>query len=299
MRNDEYDAFGPWIDEVPTAAELPRLYRDHPIDFETALLVLKVPRDIARRDADPSMHLYDVLLVVEPDGLTILQRTVDTYSVTEVAYADVFALQDTVLLLDGRFSIFLTEQEPVVLRYNGSARDTITRLATLLQGLSGRPAVLADTQAHSTRDAVEAILTSELDYGLRGDCTDLLARESAAAFVAGHASQVIHPSGGFAALTHRFRPAHLQAGIMFQTSTGMVFTHRRDPIVRGRVNDLSHASTVFFPERVTHVTKQPHALYTGVEIVRVGTAGSGIELTIASDASLEGSAFLSKVPVAS
>ena len=45
----EYDAFGPWIDEVTTADEVPRLYRDVAIDFAAAHTVLKFPRPIARR----------------------------------------------------------------------------------------------------------------------------------------------------------------------------------------------------------------------------------------------------------
>jgi hypothetical protein len=297
VRNDEYDAFGPWIDEVMTGPELPRLYRDYPIDFGRALLVLKVPRDIARRDADPSMHLYDALLIVEPDLLTILQRTDDTYSVSMVSYGDVFALHDSVLLLDGRFSIFLTDQAPVTLRYNGSARDTIIRLAALLQTLAGSAEGMPETRTGAATDAVTSILSSELDYGLRGDCTDLLAREPESQFVAGHASRLVHPSGGVAAVTHRFRPAHLQAGIMLRTPTALVFTHRRDPIIRGRVNDLSHASTMFFPDRITHVDRQPHDVYEGVELVRVGTAVSTIELTVPTDVPLKDSSFIRRVPV--
>jgi hypothetical protein len=49
----EYDAFGPWVDPVRTAEEVPPLYRDHPVDLAGSRLVLKVPRDIARRDATP------------------------------------------------------------------------------------------------------------------------------------------------------------------------------------------------------------------------------------------------------
>ena len=72
----EYARFGPWVDEIASADELPRLYRDHPIDFAAALLVLKVPRNIARRDARPDMDLYDHVVVLEPDRLTVLSRIV-------------------------------------------------------------------------------------------------------------------------------------------------------------------------------------------------------------------------------
>lgn len=70
----EYDAFGPWVDPVRSAEEVPPLYRDHPVDLAASRLVLKVPRDIARRDATPDMDLYDHLLVLEADALTVLSR---------------------------------------------------------------------------------------------------------------------------------------------------------------------------------------------------------------------------------
>lgn len=58
-RVSEYDRFGPWIDEVLDLEDVPRLFRSHPVDFDAARLVLKVPRDIARRDANAAMNLYD------------------------------------------------------------------------------------------------------------------------------------------------------------------------------------------------------------------------------------------------
>ncbi len=54
-RVSEYDRFGPWIDEVLDLEDVPALFRDHAIDFDTARLVLKVPREIARRDATADM----------------------------------------------------------------------------------------------------------------------------------------------------------------------------------------------------------------------------------------------------
>ena len=65
-RVSEYDAFGPWIDEVFAPEDVPRLFRNHALDFDAARLVLKVPRDIVRRDATPDMDLYDYLLNDEP-----------------------------------------------------------------------------------------------------------------------------------------------------------------------------------------------------------------------------------------
>ena len=201
-------------------------------------------------------------------------------------YEDVFALEDSVLLLDGRFTIHLTEGPPVTLKYNGSARDTVVRLTALSRDLAGTAPelVAAELSDRATSEAIDSVLSSDLDYGLRGDCSDLLTREPSTRFVAGHASRAVAPAGGFlAAVTHRFRPALLQAGIMCETPTSMIYMHRRDQIVRGRATELSHASTVLFPDRITDVTRTPHPLYPEVEMVQVGTRTSKLELAIPSD----------------
>ena len=76
-RSAEFDAFGPWVDQVRNASEVPGLYRDYPVDFATSRLVLKVPRNISRRDALPTMDLYDHLLIAGPEALVVLSRAHD------------------------------------------------------------------------------------------------------------------------------------------------------------------------------------------------------------------------------
>ena len=72
----EYDGFGPWIYEIRTREEIPRLFSDYPLDLETAVLTIKVPRVIDRRDANPAMDLYDILLSLGPDKLNDLHEPV-------------------------------------------------------------------------------------------------------------------------------------------------------------------------------------------------------------------------------
>jgi hypothetical protein len=136
----EYDRFGPWIDEVRTTQDVPRLYRDHPIDLGAARLVLKVPRNIARRDATPDMDLYDQLLVVDDTGLTVLSRrgqpessgrsssTPGGYDTHQIPFQDVAAVRDTVDLLDGRMTVHTRTGDEVTVRYNGSAQASVRRL---------------------------------------------------------------------------------------------------------------------------------------------------------------------------
>ena len=74
----EYDRFGPWIDEIVVPEDVPRLFRSYPIDLSATRMVLKVPRGIARRDATAGMNLYDHLVILERDALTLLSRDVAT-----------------------------------------------------------------------------------------------------------------------------------------------------------------------------------------------------------------------------
>ncbi len=71
---DELERLEPWVDQVRTREEVPPLFRDHAFDLDAARLVLKVPRNIARRDAHAGMDLYDHLVVLEERRLVVLSR---------------------------------------------------------------------------------------------------------------------------------------------------------------------------------------------------------------------------------
>jgi hypothetical protein len=282
MQISEYDAFGPWIIEVEQPSDVPRLYRDYPLDFDRALLVFKVPRNISRRDANPTMNLYDVLLIAEADRLIVLRRDSEsTYAASTIELSSVYAVEDSVSLLDGRLLIHSSEHEPVLVEYNGSARTTVTRLVSLLRALIA-PADRAALPAVS--DAVAAassLLAGEADYGLRGASVELLAGEPSVRVVAGHATLPIHPTGGsIARLSHAFRPAFLQGALAIEVPSAVLILRRRDEVVRGRHDDLSHSFTVVFTDRVTETSRAPHRLYGEIEVLSIRGGASALEVLI-------------------
>lgn len=286
MKISEYDAFGPWIIDVEQPDDVPRLFHDFPIDFERALLVFKVPRNIARRDANPSMHLYDVLVIAESDGLTVLRRDSEsTYNVIRVVLATVYAVEDSVSLLDGRLLLHSTEHEPILIEYNGSSHSSVSRLVSLVRDLivpSSGSAVAGDSRDEAA--AISSLLVGEADYGLRGDSIAIVASEPAAHVVGGHSTMPIHPSrGGMTKLTHTFRPAVLQGAVAIEVPSAVLILRRRDPIVRGRHDDLSHSFTVVFLDRVTATTQRPHPLYPEVAVLEVRAGSSSLEVLIPSD----------------
>lgn len=136
-RTQEFDEFGPWILEVERPEDVPRLYRGHPLDLGSAELVLKVPRRIWRRDANPDMDLYDYLIVAGGDSMTVLSRRGDRYETVELPYRRIAAITSSVSLLDGRLLMHDTEgRQPagvaVNLRYNSVSHDLIQRLVQLV-----------------------------------------------------------------------------------------------------------------------------------------------------------------------
>lgn len=130
----EYDAFGPWIYEVRTAEEVPRLFRTYPLDLDAAILTIKVPRVIDRRDANPSMDLYDILLSLGPEKVTVLRRRGREYDFREVPYGELQGVSEVIDLLDGRLTLH-ADGGPVVVRFNGSSSEIVSHLVKLIRGL--------------------------------------------------------------------------------------------------------------------------------------------------------------------
>src|SRR5665647_2090229 len=126
----EYDAFGPWIYEVRRPDEVPRLFRSHPLDLDHALLTVKVPREIERRVANPSMDLYDNLLSLGPESITVLSRRGREFDARTVRYGQIQGITEFVDLLDARVTLH-DDDSPVVVRYNASSTDVMSQLVDL------------------------------------------------------------------------------------------------------------------------------------------------------------------------
>lgn len=133
-RTAEYDAFGPWIYEVRSEEDVPRLFRSYPLDLADAVLTIKVPREIERRDANPAMDLYDVLLSLGAEKVTVLRRRGREYDFREFPYEELQGVTELTDLLNGRL-VLHAEGGPVVVRFNASSGEIITQLVRLVRGL--------------------------------------------------------------------------------------------------------------------------------------------------------------------
>ncbi len=136
-RQHEYDRFGPWAIEVTAEDPAPPLFRPHLTRSEPALLSIKIPRHIERRNARPGMDLYDYLVCLYEDGLTVLQRVEQPRSGTEVRietvrYQDVKYLRVSQDLLRGNVHLGLPDR-PFDLPYNTVSGDLMWRAVDLIR----------------------------------------------------------------------------------------------------------------------------------------------------------------------
>ncbi len=272
QRTEEFDQFGPWVLPVHNRDEVPRLFRPYEEDPGSAQVVLKVPRRISRRDANPRMDLYDHLLVLRGSTLTLLSRAPgDSGGVRhrEIAADLLLSIEDSVDLLDGRLSVRVRDEKPLVVRYNGASRDTVAPLVRGLRLLwrdtppSAEGPVGADHVPLGLRDLGP-------DVALVSDYRELIADEPAMDLRGAHARRKVTPNdaGAVTGLVHRVWPMWLQGAVVCTDGIELMVLHRRSWWVRGNRPVHSLARTVLPLDRTAPVEVVATG-YQGVEEVRV------------------------------
>ncbi len=302
----EYDRFGPWIDEVTTLQDVPPLYRDHPLDLGRARLVLKVPRDIARRNATPDMDLYDHLLILDDAGLTVLSRRLTTgtrrapvargHDVTTVPYSDVVAVLDTVDLLDGRFTVF-TRTGAVSVRYSGSARANVTRLVSAIReaceayppGAAGR--ALLDSTARAA--VPPALDPGDADVVFVNDFEELVRHHAGLAAWTCHGRSAALPRGGGWAgavrkLAHLLKPVTLHGGIVAGDAGTVEIVGRSQWLLRTRATVYSRSRLVLPLGALERLEVAPHERYLGMSVVTFGAGAAHVEIVVPDESAAFG-----------
>ncbi|HEY3438112.1 MAG TPA: hypothetical protein VGK35_10540 [Actinotalea sp.] len=292
----EYDAFGPWVYEVSTGDEVPRLYRDHPVDLSASRLVLKVPRDIVRRDATPDMDLYDHLLVAGAEGLTVLSRQPQGYSTLQVPYDRITAIEHSVDLLDGKLTLHTSAAPvPVTVRYNGSSWAVMQALVRVLRdaylpGVAPAAVSLSDAPARTLHLAE----LGERDVSLVTEQHAVHREEPSMALLAAHPSRIVTPvagrgiAGGAARITHVAYPMTLQGALLCTDGREALVIHRRLWWIRGRRRPVySVARTVIPVSRVDGLTTADHDRYAGVRTLSVRLGRTVLELPVPAGSDVE------------
>jgi hypothetical protein len=289
----EFDAFGPWIDEVSAPAGIPRLFRDYPVDLAATRLVLKVPRDISRRDATPDMDLYDNLLIVGEGELTILSRDGDVYTRSSMSFGEIAAFEDSVDLLDGRLVLHALHGPALSLAYNGASRQVVTRLTNLLRGLV--PATTARVRLPIGRPTAGEVLPplemddlGRQDVALVSATRELTDAEADVRLLSAHGRVALETNGRWLSrLLHAIRPMVLQGAVICASPAELHVIGRRGWLVRGSkpVNSLAHTTVAL--ARITDVTSAPHRRYPAASVVTLHAGDTALELVVPAGSAAE------------
>lgn len=304
----EYDRFGPWIDEVLSPADVPRLFRSHPLDLATARLVLTVPRNIARRDATTDMDLYDHLLVLGTDDLTVLTRrrlpgrtratplVPGTYDVATVPFRQVVAIRDVVDLLNGRLTIHTHDGTALSVRYNGSARANVSRLVSELRSAASAtgssPVGRALLEAARTHVVVPPRLEpGTSDLALVADVRELQRANPSAVAWTCHGRMHLEPRRGGATgavqrVLHAISPMTLHGGLLVADAAALEVIGRRDWLVRGTTPVHSTSRLVLPFSAPESLRLAPHPAYPRATVVTVRAGAAALEIVVPTDSSV-------------
>ena len=300
----EFDSFGPWVDEVRSPEEVPRLYRDHPLDLATARLVLKVPRDIARRDATPDMDLYDHVLVVRQERLTVLSRDGAVtaplpaarrhpgYHEHDIPVADIAAVSQVVNFLDGWLVIHSRSGDTLRIRFNGSAHTSIDRLVHALttETDAAAPGVLGERLlgARPQPGTPSAADLGRQDVALVSDYGDAARRGADLTALAWHGRQVVAPRGSGALglarrALHATSPMTLHGAVLARTSRTLEVFTRHEGLIRGKKPVHSSRHIVVPLARLEALTSTPHPRYAEVSTVDLALGAEHLTLAVPTD----------------
>ncbi len=129
----EYDAFGPWVRAVGSENEMPPRFRAAWTEISDARFVFKLPIRADRRDVRPGMDLYDMVLAVDDTGLTVLRIIGEGIDRRYIAWAEAVGLSFFTDLLDGRWSLLLSDGTRLDANYNTVSAHHFTALGTFIR----------------------------------------------------------------------------------------------------------------------------------------------------------------------
>jgi hypothetical protein len=272
LRSAEYDAFGPWVLPVAREADVPRAFQSYAFDFELSDFVLKLPRDIARRDATPSMHLYDRVLVVDASGLTVLVRDGDSFSVAEIHADAIVAVEDGNELLDGLLVVFGADGTRIEVPYNATSKVVIAAVAVRLIELAG-----AAGGATITSPTLDLMALGAADVAIVNAYRDV--SKSGFDLYAAYGQSRPTSKESLISRVVKGRASVSAAVVCGNDRQLVVFARRKWVAYRGKP-DLSARSIAIVRSRITAVESSAHPLLNDTTVVTMQAGAATIEFVV-------------------
>jgi hypothetical protein len=136
----EYDAFGPWIDNVRSEIGMPRVFRPFYAEFADAAFLLKIPRNIDRAAARPGQDLYAAVLAVDEVGICLLRHTGGQVTREDAPWAEVVACGTFTNLLLARWSLLLASGSAIHVAHNSVGSAMMAKVTDFVRAHTTEPA---------------------------------------------------------------------------------------------------------------------------------------------------------------
>ena len=127
----EYNAFGPWAYEISDKYPVPRLFVPYFESNDDAIMKIKIPREIERRNANPGMDLYDYVIALYEDRLRVLERQDSQVKEHVITSQDFMGVRIYENILKGGYTIFSSEGT-VSFPFNGVSVDLFQKFTDLV-----------------------------------------------------------------------------------------------------------------------------------------------------------------------
>lgn len=127
----EYNAFGPWAYEISEKKPLPRLFAPYFTADDKAVIKIKIPREIERRNGKPGMDLYDYVVALYEDRILILKREDGTVLEKQIPLKEFKGVRIYQNLLKGGYTIF-SARGSISFPFNSVSLDLFRKLTNLV-----------------------------------------------------------------------------------------------------------------------------------------------------------------------
>lgn len=172
----EYNAFGPWAYEISDKYPLPRLFAPYFAADDNAVLKIKIPREIERRNASPGMDLYDYVVALYEDSLLVLERRDDKAVEHRINLKDFKGIRIYENMLKGGYTIYSAE-EAISFPFNAVSIDLFQKLTNLvLEKAKGMDVAGSTVQVSSlpvTDTVPESMLLTNMLHDIQMKVPDL------------------------------------------------------------------------------------------------------------------------------
>lgn len=289
---EEYNAFGPWLQAVTKASDLPPRFDPYWTELSKAASIVKLPYRVERREAFAGSDLYKQVFAVGPESLLLLSVDGDSVSRRDLGYGRVATISLVSQLLDSHLLFeeagggsglelgFNTVSSPLVMDIVDLARR---RVVSAGPGAARRPGFGPGpdlARAPGKEDMLSANLLA-----------DFRAREGELSIVAYQGSRVfVSPAEGEGRslgrrLANKLRRLYLDPEMLLEGPAELILLRRsRDPRRRKNARGYGYAITWLPLSSLRGVGLEPRKLENGAHavVLRLASTGSDYELYFVS-----------------